>query len=330
MSSSPLVVLTERDVRRLLTLDAAIESQRACFRALGSGEAVLPARLLVEGAEESMAFCYAARLRPDAPAVSKFGSVNPGNAAAGLPVVNAAVLVLDPATGMPAALMDGTSVTEIRTAAASAVAAEALAPRARTLAVLGTGVQGLAHARAITRTHALDEIRVWGRDTRRREEAAAALTAELDTTVVAAGSAEAAVRGADLVALCTTSTTPVIETAWCAPGTTVISVGSFAPDRHEYAQDLLTTAGAVVVDDLETAEEHAGPVAQALREGTLERDAVATLGEVLVGARPGRGSAEEIVLYNSVGIGAQDAAAAGVLLDLARGSGDARVIDLSG
>lgn len=328
--TAPLLILTEPDVRRLLTLDAAIDSQRECFRALGAGEAVLPARLLLDGAEGSVAFCYAARLRPDAPAVSKFGSVNPGNAAVGLPVVNAAVLVLDPVTGLPAALVDGTSVTEIRTAAASAVAAEALAPTATSLAVLGTGVQGLAHVRALALTHTLSAVALWGRDPARLESAVATLAAELPNVEVrAAASAQEAVRDSKVVVLATTSTTPVVETGWLSPGATVISVGSFAPDRHEYAQDLVAAAATVVVDDLDTAAEHAGPIAEALRTGTLTGDAISTLGGVLVGTAPGRRGPDDVVLYNSVGIGAQDAAAAVVLLDRARAAGAGTLVDLS-
>src|SRR5699024_2228115 len=144
-----ILFLNASEVRKILTLDLAIESQRRAFRALGQGEAVLPARLLIPGPGDDVAFCYAARISKTSPAVNKFGSVNPGNSDRGLAAVNAVVVVLDEITGVPAAIMDGTTVTEIRTSAASAVAAEALAPHAKKVAVIGAGVQGIAHARAI-------------------------------------------------------------------------------------------------------------------------------------------------------------------------------------
>jgi ornithine cyclodeaminase len=118
---APLLVLSADDVERLFTLDRAIASQREAFTALGQGTAVLPPRLLVPGGSGAMAFCYAARLSPDGAAVSKFGSVNPGNLARRLSTVNALVTVLDAETGQPVAVMDGTMVTTIRTSVARLV-----------------------------------------------------------------------------------------------------------------------------------------------------------------------------------------------------------------
>ena len=126
-SESEILVLSAADVRSLLDVDAAITSQQTAFEALGRGEALLPARLLVDGAEGSVSFCYAARLALTEGAVCKFGSVNPSNAARGVPTISAVITVLDGADGRPVALMDGTTVTTIRTSAASAVAIRALA-----------------------------------------------------------------------------------------------------------------------------------------------------------------------------------------------------------
>src|SRR5882724_1427785 len=231
---SDMLVLSAADVERLFPLDVAIESQRTAFIALGRGTAVLPPRLLVPGTENAMAFCYAARLSPDGAAVSKFGSVNPANSARGLPSVNALVTVLDAETGQPAAVMDGTSVTTIRTSAASAVAASVLARSgARTLAVLGSGVQAKAHVAALSAVLDLDEVRIWSPSLQRREALAAALTLPARSAgpaARAAASAVDAVRGADVIACCTSSRTPVLDVNWLAEGATVISIGSFAPD----------------------------------------------------------------------------------------------------
>ena len=328
-----LLVLSAADVERLFTLDLAIESQRAAFTALGRGTAVLPPRLLVPGAGDAVAFCYAARLSPDGAAVSKFGSVNPANPARGLPSVNALVTVLDAETGQPVAVMDGTAVTTIRTSAASAVAASALArPGARTLAVLGSGVQARAHVAALTRVLSLDEIRIWSPSPERRAAAAGSASGAAGTAgpvARAAGSAEEAVRGADVIACCTTSFTPVLDVSWLADGAMVISIGSFAPDRHEVPAELAIRADAVVVDDVPTALEDAGPIiAAAASDDFTER--LIPLGDVVAGLRAARQAGTDLVYYNSVGLGVQDAAAALAIVAAASAAAAPRPIARNG
>lgn len=325
-----ILILTEADVRQVLTMPLAVQSQRDAFRAIGAGEAVLPARLLVPGQDQDIAFCYAARISPDGPAVSKFGSVHPSNADRGVSAVNAVIVVLDEVTGVPSAFMDGTSVTEIRTAAASAVAAEALAGSASTVAILGPGTQGVAHLRALNHTHTLEAVRMWGPTAERTARVAAGLSDETGLPVTPTATAEDAVRGADLVVTCTTSSAPVLDNAWLAPGATVLSVGSFAADRHEYDQDLLRQADLIVVDDLDSARTDAGPIAKALTDGLIREDQLVTLGQVLVGQAAGRTNSDQLVLYTSVGLGAQDAAAAAALLPAAREAGLGQSLTLAG
>ncbi|KOU77982.1 ornithine cyclodeaminase [Streptomyces sp. MMG1533] len=315
--------LSGEQVARLLDADTAIASQRAAFTALGAGGVDLPGKIMHPSRfDDSVVFAYVSRLSADTGAVAKFGSVNPGNAAAGLPTLHAVVTVLDPVTGRLAAVMDGTAVTTLRTAAASAVAVDALAgPDAADLAVLGSGTQALAHVRAIARVRELKSVRLWSPTPRHRARAAETLAAE-GLPVEPADSAEAAVRGASLVAACTLSTTPVVRGQWLDPGCTVVSVGSFEPGRREVDAEVVRRAmalGAVVVDDPETAAGHAGPVVDALGEGLLTRDDLVSLGEVLTGRRTARTTPEGIVYYNSVGLGIQDAAAAWAVVEAAKG-----------
>jgi ornithine cyclodeaminase len=242
--------------------------------------------------------------------VSKFGSVNPANPARGLPSVHALVTVLDPETGRPAAVLDGTAVTTIRTSAASAVAASALArPGARTLAVLGSGVQARAHVAALRRVLDLAEIRIWSPSAERRAALAASLAPPPGTVARAATSAREAVAGADVVACCTSSFAPVLDVSWLARGATVISIGSFAPDRHEVPAELAIAADAVVVDDVTTALEDAGPIIAAAAGGDFAQRLI-PLGDVVAGLRAARQAGTDLVYYNSVGLGVQDAAAA--------------------
>lgn len=328
-SERKVLVLSAADIGHLLDVDLAIASQQVAFEAMGRGEALLPARLLIDGAEDSVSFCYAARLASSGGAVCKFGSVNPSNADRGIPTISAMITVLDGTDGRPVAIMDGTTVTTLRTSAASAVAVRALARVGSSrLAVLGSGVQADAHVRAVSRVLALETVCIWGVDPEQSQALAVALDKEFDFEVTAASTSEEAVREADIVAGCTTSFEPVFEASWLRAGATVISIGSFAANRAEVPQDLLKLAQAIVVDDLDTALEHAGPVVQAVASGLITPDRMTTLGEVVTGAKPGRKQQSDIIYYNSVGIGVQDAAAAIAVLEAAHVAGRGQAVTL--
>ncbi|MFF6986710.1 ornithine cyclodeaminase family protein [Streptomyces sp. NPDC010273] len=307
-------------VTDLLDADAAIASQRAAFTALGDGTADLPGKIMHPSRfDDSVVFAYVSRLSADTGAVAKFGSVNPANARAGLPTIHAVISALDPVTGQLVAVMDGTAVTTLRTAAGSAVAVDALAaPDAGRLAVLGSGTQALAHVRAIARVRDLTCVRLWSPNPGRRTRAAETLAAELPFPVEPSATAREAVTGASVVAACTLSTTPVVHGEWLAPGCTVVSVGSFEPTRSEVDPEVLRRSAAVVADDPETAAEHAGPIVGALREGLLTPGDLIPLGAVLTGRRAARTRPDDIVYYNSVGLGIQDAAAAWAVIDAAK------------
>jgi ornithine cyclodeaminase/alanine dehydrogenase-like protein (mu-crystallin family) len=324
------LLLGGSDVAKVLNLDSALASQREAFSRLGRGEADQPARLMLPIPRDgSLAFCYAARLSPGSGAVSKFGSVNPGNATAGLPTVSATVLVLDPDDGHLVAIIEGTSLTALRTSAASALAASLLArPGSSTAAVLGPGVQGRGHVRAFAHVLGLEQVRLWGRDRAATKRAAAALDQEVGPRVLAAATVAEALAGADVVATCTSSSTPLVEVEQLAPGATVISIGSIAPDRSEVGLSVVATATTVVVDHPSAALEHAGPVIQALAAGLLHETDLVGLGEVVTGRHPGRRAPDDLVFYNSLGLGVQDAAAAWAIVERARRLGVGRRVAL--
>lgn len=246
--------LSRDQVAALLDTDTAIRSQRAAFTALGDGTAELPGKIMhPSGFDDSVVFAYLARLSADTGAVAKIGSVNPGNAAAGLPTIHAVINALDPVTGQLVAVMDGTAVTTLRTAAASAVAFDALAiPDGTELGLIGSGTQALAHARCVARVRDLRAVRIWSPNPERRARAARLLAAELGIPVKAVDTAEEAVAGLPMVAACTLSSTPVVRGEWLAPGCTVVSVGSFEPSRSEVDTEVVRRAASVVVDDPET------------------------------------------------------------------------------
>lgn len=306
---------TDQQVSDTLDVDTAIASQRRAFDALGRGEAQMADKVALShanGADTTL--CYVSKLSPAHGVVSKLIAVHPHNAQRGLPVISATVLVLDATTGRLVATLEGTALTAIRTAAGSAVAADALAaPDVDVLAVLGSGVQARGHVRAIARVRTLREVRIHSPSRTNREAAAEELSTELGLDVRAVDSPPDAVRGAAMVATCTLSKEPVFATADLDPGATVLSVGSFQHDRFEVDAELVRRASMVVVDDVDTAVRHAGPIVRALESGVMARRDMLSLADVL--HRSGRErSRDDIAFFNSVGLGVQDAAAAHAVL----------------
>ncbi|MEU0267218.1 ornithine cyclodeaminase family protein [Nocardioides sp. NPDC006303] len=303
-------ILSATDVRSIFTPRLALESQREAFTRLGAGEAVQPPRLLVPGPDESVSFCYSSRIAPGAPAVSKFGSVNPANAARGLGAVHSVITVLDADTGAPRAIINGDSVTGLRTSAATTLAMQQVAPDAENVLVVGTGAQARAHLAAFAVTHPSADLWVFGRNPTAASEIAA------EHGAAAKADLEEAVRSADIVVLCTSSLTPVIEDAWVTDGTTVASVGSFAPDRVELPPSLLSRS-TVVVDYRPSALTDSGPVVQAVASGSIDPERITELGSLLIGNVALDRSSADVLTYLSVGVGVQDAAAARFILTTA-------------
>ncbi|MBB4677892.1 ornithine cyclodeaminase family protein [Crossiella cryophila] len=314
LSAGP-VVLNEAEVSALLDLDGVIDSQRQAFTALGDGSGLVAEKAVLDSPDGSTVLSYLGRVSTAHGVVNKVVSVQPDNPARGLPAITATLVVLHPLTGEVLAVLAGGGLTAVRTAAASAVAIDALTqPTAGDLAILGSGVQGRWHVRALARVRKLRRIRMWSPNQGRCETTAEELSAELDIEVIPVRDAAAAVGDADLVIAGTLSHTPVVPTSEVARGATVVSVGSFAPDRHELDQALLDRADNVVVDHVRTATGHAGPIMRAVADGVLREGDLTSLGEVLCGLRPGRRRPSDVVVYNSVGLGVQDAAAAALVL----------------
>ncbi|MGH6903245.1 MAG: ornithine cyclodeaminase family protein [Geminicoccaceae bacterium] len=227
----------------------------------------------------------------------------PSNAARGLPTHLAMIALFAPETGAALALIDGRLITERRTAAVSAAATKVLAaPDARVLAILGSGVQARAHAEALARVRAFDEIRVWGRTRAHAER----LAEEIGARAMAA---EDAVRGADVIVTATAATEPILEGAWLKPGAHVNAIGW----RGHSSRELDDTAmrNVVVVESREAAHDQCGDVILSGAEIHAE------LGEILSGAKSAR--AGETTVFDSVGIAVEDIAAAHLVYEAARG-----------
>jgi ornithine cyclodeaminase len=328
-----MLILTEQEVAELLDLDALLEAVAAAMADASAGAASMPSRVAALVPDRKGLLAAMPAFLPSAGALTvKLVSLFPHNAGSGTPTHQAVILAFDPATGTPAALMDGTLITATRTAAGSALSARYLArPDAAVLAILGTGVQARAHARAIVRVRPIREIRIAGRNARAAAALAEELGKELGLRVHASASGQAALDGADIVAATTHTVDPVVRREWLAPGTHVSSVG-YNPEGREV--DGETVRDALVVVETRAAAlapypSGANELVWPIRDGLIDASHVhAELGELVAGTRPGRTSREQITLYKSVGVAVQDAAAAALVLEAARRLGRGRKIDL--
>jgi alanine dehydrogenase len=322
-------VLTAADVERALDPDALVDALADAFARLSAGAVSMPQRIAVEVPERRGAvLLMGAHLEERPSLTTKLVSLFPHNPPGGPPTHQAAVLVFDAATGTPTALMDGTSITALRTAGGSRLATRLLArPDAGVLAVLGTGVQAEVHARALVRECPWEEVRIAGRDRAAAERMAARLQGETGAPVAATGSFEAAMSGADVVCAATAAAEPVVRREWLAPGAHVNSVGYTTAGREvdtETVRDAL-----VVVESRAAALAESNDIRWAIRDGIAEDEAVhAELGELVAGTRPGRSTAEQITLYKSLGVAVEDDAAAALVLAAAEREGLGTLVDL--
>ena len=290
-----LVVLDEPEVQARLRYEDLIPAIAQALAALSAGQVVQPVRSVLPVAPHQGFFAvmpaYAGALG------AKLVTFYPKNV--GIHTHHALIVMVKPETGEPLAVMDGRLITEMRTAAASAVATERLARAdASVLAILGSGVQAGSHLAALRHVRSFKEVRVWSP---RNAPAFAQRHG-----VKAAATAADAVRGADVVVVAVNATTPVLQGRWLAPGAHVNAIGATRPEWRELDDDLVTTAR-IFVDSREAALRESGDVIAAKTE-------VTEIGAVVAGTDPGRRNDQEITLFKSVGVAVEDVAAAALVL----------------
>jgi alanine dehydrogenase len=309
-----VLVLSRRDVESLLDRRELIDAVASAMADLSAGRAAAPDRVAATVAAHDALLAAMPGYVPSLGALTaKLVSLFPHNAGGPLPTHQALLGAFDTETGEPLAVMDATALTELRTAAGSALSARLLARAdARILAIAGTGVQARAHARAVALVRDIAELRVAGRSPAKAEAVAEELRAE-GLPARASTSFEDAVRGADIVCATTHALEPVIRREWLAPGVHVTSVG-YNPAGREL--DAATMADALVVVE-SRATALAPPPAGANEVTRVD----AEIGELVAGTHPGRTAADQITVYKSVGVAVQDAAAASLVLARARETG---------
>ena len=307
-----ILVLSADDVHALLSYSECADAMRAALIALASGQAQQPLRTVLkpDGAAGLVALMPSYLSGADASYGLKAICITPSNPALGLDTHQGVVLLSSGKTGEPVALLNASAVTEIRTAAVSVVATELLArPDADVLAVIGAGVQARAHILAIDDARPLREIRVAGRDPAKARQLAQSMHSR--APVLACSSVQQAVSGAGIVVTATSSAVPVLERDWIEPGTHINAVGACLPAIREL--DTATVAsGVLFADRRESLLTESGDYLLAAAEAAVGPEHIrAELGELLLGVAPGRADAQEITIFESLGLAVEDLAAAG-------------------
>jgi ornithine cyclodeaminase/alanine dehydrogenase-like protein (mu-crystallin family) len=348
-----MIVLTQRDIVELLTMDDCIDVMANALAGLARGESLVPLRTMMvlptrdpkgAGAEAAAdggrfgnqkdifalmpAFVGGQSYDPWPPAIgAKVISVFPGNHGTALDSHQGAVLLFNASNGSLEAVLDATAITSIRTAAVSALATKLLARvDADDLAIIGSGVQARMHLEAIPLIRKIDRVRIWSRnkDNARRLRDRFAPAAEVLDSV------EETVRGASIVCVATSATEPVLRGEWVAPGAHVNVVGAATPAARE-VDSALVKRSRLFVDSRVGALNEAGDVLIPIHEGEITPDhIVAELGEIVAGIRVGRRTSAEITLFKSLGLAVEDIAAAVFVHGRAEQRGTGIMIDLGG
>src|SRR5271156_1533699 len=298
MPTDKQIFLNEEQVHAVLSYDDLIPAIREALMALSAGQVVQPLRSIMRVASHGGWFAVM-------PAVyggvmgAKMVTFYPGNAELQKHTHMAMIQLFRSDTGEPLATMDGRLITEMRTAAVSAVAIDHLAhPGAKVLGILGSGVQARSHVQALAGIRSFAEIRVWSRSQDHARQFAAEIGARVTT-------AEEAVSDADVVLALTSSPQPILFGRWLSPDAMVCAIGAATPDRRELDDE--TMRGAVVVESRESAMREAGDIVLAHAQVSAE------IGELLNGAQLDRG--DRPVVFKSVGIAVEDIAAAKLVYD---------------
>jgi ornithine cyclodeaminase/alanine dehydrogenase-like protein (mu-crystallin family) len=324
-----MLLLDRHEVESLLDLGRLIDALGPAMAELSAGRVSMPERIMMHVPERGGLLAAMPVYRGVSRTLStKLVSVFPENGAHGIPSHQAVILVFDAETGSPLALMDGTFITAARTAAGSALSARLLSREdAHVLVIIGTGVQAHAHALTIPLVRPIREIRIVGRNGQKSARLAAEITTELGIQASACELAAKTFADALIICAATHSAEPVVKGAWLKPGTHVTSVG-LNPRGCEVGATAVLKSLVVVESRAAALAPNAGganDLKWPIRDGLMREGHIyAEIGELVSGAKAGRTSPQQIILYKSVGVAVQDAVAAHLVLEAAQKAGVGR------
>ena len=317
-------ILSAADVRIALPMPKAIDAMRHAYGQLSAGKVNAPPRQHIS-TDKGVTLLMPAHL----PERSEFGikvvSVYDDNPNLDLPRITATVLVLDPATGLPKAFMDGSSLTAIRTGAGGGVAADLLArPDAKTAGLFGAGVQARAQLQAVMAVRDIASVNLISRTEASAQQLATEIAAWRDAPEVnLVSNPQQVVADADIVICATTSAIPLFDGNALRPGTHITAVGTFVPEKREVDTTTLRRSNRIVVDSREACLEEAGDLI--IPNAAID----AEIGEIVNGDKQGRQSDDEITFFKSVGVAVQDAVAGAVILAEAEAKGLGTLVEMA-
>jgi alanine dehydrogenase len=316
------LLLSETDVRQLLTMPMALEAVEQAFRDLAEGTFVLHSRRRIHTPNKGFLHYMAA-----ADFVSGYEGLKIYTYANG--VIRFLVPLFRWDTGELVALIEADYLGRVRTGAASGVASKFMArPDSRTLALIGTGSQAATQAEAICAVRPIERVRVYGRREAKRREFARRLAESLKVQVDAVDSPEQAVRGADIITTITTTTEPVVESPWLAPGVHINAVGSNLAHKCEIDGETVRQAGVIATDSIGQAKIEAGDLIQVFGADAGRWARVLDLSQIVAGHATGRHDRDEITLFKSNGVAMEDVAVGARVYELARARGVGREVPL--
>ena len=320
----PIRILSAADVRIALPMPKAVDAMRHAYGQLSAGKVNAPPRQHLS-TDKGVTLLMPAHL----PERNEFGikvvSVYDDNPNLDLPRITATVLVLDPATGLPKAFMDGSSLTAIRTGAGGGVAADLLARQdAKTVGLFGAGVQARAQLQAVMAVRDIVRVNLISRTKVSAQQLATEISEWTDAPEVnLVSNPQQVVEDADIVICATTSATPLFDGNALQPGTHITAVGTFVPEKREVDTTTITRASRIVVDSREACLEEAGDLI--IPDAKID----AEIGEIVNGDKHGRQSNDEITFFKSVGVAVQDAVAGSMVLAEAEAKGLGIIVEMA-
>jgi len=316
-----MLILTAQDVQQALPMDQTIGAMKSAFAALSAGRAQVPLRTqLPVSIHEGVSLIMPAYVLDEAgeALAVKVVSVFPHNIKLNLALIQAAVLVLEAETGRPVCLLEGGTLTAIRTGAASGAATDLLArPDARVAAIFGAGVQARTQLQAVCSCRPIQTAWIYDTNRLRMETFISEMTGLTPNTVDLrlADSPSQAVQDADVICTATTSIKPVFSDSDLKPGVHINAVGAYTPEMQEIPPETVKRA-LVVIDSRAASLAEAGDLVRAILQGHITAKHIhAELGEIVLGKKGGRSSEDQITFFKSVGVAVQDAAAARLAME---------------
>ena len=322
-----MLLLNRAEIRSVYSMRDAIEGDREAFRLLAEGKCEVPLRTQISSPSVGGTFLFMPSFSEELGGAGlKIVNIFPKNAEKGLTTCPASVLLMDADTGVITAMMDGTTVTQMRTGAASGLAFTLFGRKdAKIGALIGTGAQAECQLEAMLTARKLDEVRIFSRSADKRDAFVAKMSKELASygaRLISAESADAAVTDADLIIAVTPSTVPTFDAARVKKGATISGVGSYQHHMQELDPAIFSRCSKIYFDSRSAVLSESGDITKPLADGTLrEEQFTGDIGDVILGKVPARENDDEIIVFKTVGVGVQDLVAAKHIVACAKARG---------